>query len=564
MDPIALRQDGGYTRRIMNDAEDRSADQSGGPATFWATLRRIVVRWVLILTGLYFLFAILLYFFQSGLIFHPTRELVMTPGEAGMAFEDVALASADGAKLHAWWVPAAKESRGTVIFCHGNAGNISHRIDSIRIFRNLGLDTLIFDYRGYGKSAGSPSEAGIYADAEAAWKHVTETRKIGAERVLIFGRSLGGAVAAHLAANHKPRAVILESAFSSVPDMGRELYPWLPRWLARYDFATAEYVTRVTSPLLSIHSPEDEIVPYALGRRVFDAATCEKTFLELSGGHNEGFMTSGRTYTDGLAKFVGGHFAPGPIEPSPSPARGARHDCRVVHLFVPLCDNRHQGIVKVSAALGDGQAPRTNLYWGAMYGAKTFFSRSSHWKRVGDVAASKKKQVLERVVFRCDTGKPVYLVADAYDGANMKDAVADFLRAAAGQGTESITAGGLRLAAGGASDLVAFTGHNGLMDFRLASAPRRRGSAGPECAIVLACKSRDYFAAPLKAARCRALLTTTGFMAPEAYTLEAALRSWAAGESSEDTRIKAAAAYAKYQKCSRSGALRLFATCPEK
>ncbi len=293
----------------MTEAQDQPPGKSKGPLTFWPKVRRIVIRWVLILTGLYFLFAILIYFFQSGLIFHPTRDIITNPGEAGMAFEDVELASADGTRLHAWWVPAPGKSRGTVIFCHGNAGNISHRIDSIRVFRNLGLDTLIFDYRGYGKSEGSPSEAGLHRDAEAAWKHATRVRKISPERVLIFGRSLGGAVAAHLAAKQTPRALILESTFSSIPDMGAEVYPWLPRSLARFDLATAEYVKDLKCPLLSIHSPQDDIVPYAQGKKVYAAAPEPKTFLDISGDHNNGFMLSGDVYRKGLKKFIDEHFA---------------------------------------------------------------------------------------------------------------------------------------------------------------------------------------------------------------------------------------------------------------
>ncbi len=556
----------------MSEEQSEKPEATGKqPASIWIKIRRVAIRWGLILTGLYFVLAILLYFFQAKLLFHPVRELVTDPGESGMAYEDVEVTTSDGVKLHAWWVPARTRSRGAVIFCHGNAGNISHRVDSIRIFRNLGLDTLLFDYRGYGKSAGSPSEGGLYRDAEAAWEYMTRRRGVVPERILIFGRSLGGPVAAHLAAKHAPRALILESTFTSVPDMGKELYPWLPRWLARFDFATAEYVKNVNCPLLSVHSPQDELVPYALGREVFAAAPGEKSFLDITGDHNNGFMDSEAVYAAGLREFVDRYFGGGPRGRDRGPAEGNRtpairraRSYRVVHLFVPLCDNRNQGIVKVPAALGDGQTPRSNLYWGAMYGAKTFFAKSAHWKKLAGVSASRKRHVLERVVFRHGAEESVYLVADAYDGANMKEALTDFLNAAAGLGTEEIAAGKLQLLAGGASDLVAFTGHNGLMDVRLDAFPSRKGRAGPECAVVLACKSRDYFTAPLKSAGCRALLTTTGFMAPEAYTLDALLRSWAAGESAEDTRRRAGAAYAKYQKCPRSSALRLFATAGDR
>jgi len=242
--------------------------------------------------------------------------------------------------------------------------------------------------------------------------------------------------------------------------------------------------------------------------------------------------------------------------PTGPPAR----NYRLVHVFVALCDNRNQGIVKVPAALGNGQDPAGNLYWGAMYGVKTFFRRSRHWEALKGVAKPAEKAVLDRAAFRGKAGgKTVYVVADAYDGARMKEALRDFLSAAAGRKIVRVTLGEQRVSAGGAADMVAFCGHNGLMDVRLEEHPRRQGTAGPECAVVLACKSRDYFSEPLKAAGCRPLLLTTGLMAPEAYTLHAVIRSWAAGDSAQATRKKAAAAYARYQKCPLRAAGRLFA-----
>ncbi len=254
---------------------------------------------------------------------------------------------------------------------------------------------------------------------------------------------------------------------------------------------------------------------------------------------------------------------PPAVQPAPKPAPAARKPraYRVVHVFVPLCDNKNQGIVKVGSSLGNGQDPDTNLYWGALYGVRTFLSRSKHWKKLGGVAKSDNAAVLERVVFRGSFGgKTVYLVAEAYDGARMRAALEDFFSAAAGRGAVEIVVGKKKLAAGGAADMIAFAGHNGLMDLKLGSFPKRSGKAGPECAAVLACKSRGYFSGPLAAAGCKPLITTTGFMAPEAYTLDAIIRSWAAGESPRSTHKKAAAAYAKYQRCSQRAAERLFAT----
>ncbi len=271
----------------------------------WRRVRRVLIRWALILTGLYFVLSLFLYLFQSRLVYIPYRRLEGTPGGCGMPFEDVMLQASDGVKIHAWHVPAHAEARGTVLFCHGNAGNISHRLDSIRVFRNLGLNTLIFDYRGYGRSGGSPSEEGTYLDAEAAWKYLVEEKKVDPGRTVIFGRSLGGAVASHLAAARRPRALILESCFSSVPDLGADLYPWAPvRLLARIRYPTLEHVGRVGCPVLVIHSPDDETIPYSHGRRIFRAAGEPRSFLKIRGSHNSGWFDSKAVYVDGLREFI--------------------------------------------------------------------------------------------------------------------------------------------------------------------------------------------------------------------------------------------------------------------
>lgn len=234
-----------------------------------------------------------------------------------MPFEDVELLTDDGVRLHAWWVPAPlKESgaaRRSVLFCHGNAGNISHRTESVGVFHKLGLNVLIFDYRGYGRSAGRPTERGTYLDAEAAWKHLVEVRGARPERTVLFGRSLGGAVAARTAEAHPPGALILESTFTSLPDMGAELYPWLPvRLLSRYRYRSSDLVPAMKCPVLVIHSPEDELVPYAHGRRLFETAPGPKTFLEIGGDHNNGWYESRKRYVAGLRAFLDEHLPPAP------------------------------------------------------------------------------------------------------------------------------------------------------------------------------------------------------------------------------------------------------------
>jgi hypothetical protein len=192
-----------------------------------------------------------------------------------------------------------------VLFFHGNAGNISHRLDSLSVFHRLGFNTLIFDYRGYGQSEGSPSEDGIYRDAEAALTYLREDRGIPLKTIVYFGRSLGGSVAAWLAARTSPGALIVESSFTSAPDMAAQLYPLLPaRMLTRLRYNTLEYLTRVTCPVLIIHSAEDEIIPFQHGQRLFAAAPEPKRFLEIHGDHNMGFLNSGPRYEQGLQEFL--------------------------------------------------------------------------------------------------------------------------------------------------------------------------------------------------------------------------------------------------------------------
>jgi fermentation-respiration switch protein FrsA (DUF1100 family) len=247
---------------------------------------------------------VILFFFQARYVYYPEHVYVDTPKQIGLDYRAVTLTAADGVKLAGWFVPAANP-RATILFCHGNAGNISHRLEMLAYFQQLGLSTFIFDYRGYGRSQGKPSEAGTYLDAEAAWQYLTERRKLSPARIIILGESLGGAVAARLARRHPPRALILQSTFTSFADQATVLYPYLPiRWLARYRYDTLESVRCLDCPVFVIHSREDELIPFSQGRRLYTAARGPKMFLAIAGSHNDGISVSAEAYISGVNKFL--------------------------------------------------------------------------------------------------------------------------------------------------------------------------------------------------------------------------------------------------------------------
>ncbi len=257
-----------------------------------------------ILAGIYVLVCLLAFVFQKKMVFFPDRAMVADPTHAGMPYDDVFVDTSDGIRLHGWFVPSA-ESELVVLFFHGNAGNISHRLESIRIFHDLGLSVFIVDYRGYGRSDGSVGEKGVYADARAAYQFLVEKQNIAPRNILFFGRSLGAAVAVDLAAEFPPRGLILESCFPSLADVGARAYPLLPvRRLLRVRFDSTDSITRVECKKLFIHSRQDEIVAFELGQRVFDLALEPKRLLEIRGDHNGGFIESGALYTDGLGAFI--------------------------------------------------------------------------------------------------------------------------------------------------------------------------------------------------------------------------------------------------------------------
>lgn len=293
----------------------------------WAGIFHLL--WSALKIGLvaYLVLAAVMFLFQSRYVYYPARSVLATPAAVGLAFEDVALAAADGARLAAWFVPA-DPARGTVLVCHGNGGNIGDRLHIIQRFHELGLNVFIFDYRGYGNSAGSPSEARTYEDALAAWNHLVRDRRLPADRIVVCGRSLGGAVAAWLANRHTPAGLILESTFTSMADIGAKLYPYLPvRLLCRFRYPTFDYLRAVRCPVLVAHSRQDEIIPFAHGQRLFAAAPDPKAFAELTGGHNDGESFTDASYHRALEDLLTRRLGAG-AQPAPGAAAAAADSTR--------------------------------------------------------------------------------------------------------------------------------------------------------------------------------------------------------------------------------------------
>ncbi|MDI6744418.1 MAG: alpha/beta hydrolase [Thermodesulfovibrionales bacterium] len=267
-------------------------------------IRRMVYTIIIGLALGYLLLVGFVYIKQGSMVYYPTKDIEGTPSDIGLKYEEITLKTRDSVNLSAWYVPA-KDERGVLLFCHGNAGNISHRLDSIRIFHALGLSVLIFDYRGYGKSEGFPTEEGTYLDAESVWEYLVSVKGARPEKIILFGRSMGSSVAAELALRHPAAGIIIESGFKSIPALGAEFFPYLPvRLISRFKYATIDKVSMINIPKLFIHSPQDEMIPYEHGAALFKNAAEPKEFLQITGGHNEGFLTSEKIYTEGLDRFI--------------------------------------------------------------------------------------------------------------------------------------------------------------------------------------------------------------------------------------------------------------------
>jgi len=265
----------------------------------WWFLFRVVVLFCILLP-------IATVFAQKSMVFIPSKKMGYTPKTIGIDFKELTIGTN---KLNCWWIPVkAEQVKGavkTVIFCHGNAGNISNRLDTVNFYHNvMNCNLMIFDYSGYGKSGGKVGEEACYKDSQEVYDYVVKSLKIDPKNVVIHGRSLGGAVAVDLAVNKKCAGLVMESTFTSVPDMADDMVPIFPiQWFVSIDFDSLDKVDKLKVPVLLIHSKADEVIPYKMGEALFKKAKKPKFWLEISGDHNGGWIESQKVYSKGMKDF---------------------------------------------------------------------------------------------------------------------------------------------------------------------------------------------------------------------------------------------------------------------
>jgi len=271
-------------------------------------LKRFVIYSVLIILFI----MILPKFIEKGLIFHPNKgNDSITPDAYGIEYDDVTFRTEDGLNLHGWFVPGKKSSPDedlhTLLWFHGNAGNINHRLGNIKMLHErVPVNVFIIDYRQYGRSEGKISEKGTYIDAGAALAHLHSRKEINQEKIIFFGRSLGSAVAVELALKEKCRALILETPFTSILEMGKKLYPFLPvSLLLKTKYDSLSKIRNIKVPILIMHGDKDDLVPFEHGKRLYDMANEPKEFYTIPGaGHNDTHIVGGDEYFDVIRNFV--------------------------------------------------------------------------------------------------------------------------------------------------------------------------------------------------------------------------------------------------------------------
>ncbi|MBF0489756.1 MAG: alpha/beta hydrolase [Candidatus Omnitrophica bacterium] len=260
----------------------------------------LAILFLIVLTSLY----LLVKFIERSSVFYPGKLIHTTPASVGLAYEDIFISTSDGVKINGWFVKSAVQPASTIIFAHGNAGTIGERILKVKFWHDMGCNILIFDYRGYGKSEGHPSEKGIYLDALAVYDYLQTRSDIDHARIIAYGASLGGAVVVDLATKRKLAALMVESSITSAADMARRLYPSLPAFFMSIKFDSIGKIGKITVPKIFMHSREDHIVPFEMGRKLYEKAKEPKAFLEIYGGHYEGGIVHDFRVKEGLKQFL--------------------------------------------------------------------------------------------------------------------------------------------------------------------------------------------------------------------------------------------------------------------
>ena len=264
------------------------------------------IKILLAIACFYIVAMIAIYFAQALFIYAPqmpTRSLVATPEDINLEYENLTLITADNERINAWYIPVENQTSKTVLFFHGNAGNISHRLETIKIYNQLGFNFLIFDYRGFGESTGKPTEEGTYIDADTVWQHLIEQKKLNPEEIILVGRSLGGGVAAELAKKVRPAMLVLESTFTSMTEVSAKHYPFMPtKLIVKHEYETNLKLKDIHCPIVFAHSTNDEVIPFEHSQRNFAAANEPKQFITLRGGHGSGFLLTKKDYLSGLKK----------------------------------------------------------------------------------------------------------------------------------------------------------------------------------------------------------------------------------------------------------------------
>ncbi len=263
------------------------------------------MKMLLVIIVALIIFKIYFIFLEQKSLYHPDKDIPQTPDNLGIIYEEVNFKTSDGKLLNGWFIPA-KNAKVTVLYCHGNAGNIYHRLHKVKFFYDMGVNFFIFDYRGYGKSSGNPSEKGLYKDAQAAYDYIISRSDVDRNKIVVYGKSLGGPVAADLCLHRKASALILEGSFASVALRAQQLYPFLPmKLLITQKYNTMAKVKNMRIPKLIVHGRQDEVISFRHGEMLFNAAAQLKQFLPFDGGHNDDVFITSQAYRDELENFLG-------------------------------------------------------------------------------------------------------------------------------------------------------------------------------------------------------------------------------------------------------------------